>query len=135
MEIYKQCPIVVHFFFLSRPLTLLPPVIMDVEESRSSEDPVVNGEGEVKRKLSSRSHRSRPRSRSRSPKRPRKEFTMHDTTLFAEMRKKRHLREKIDARKSHKRDEFDEHSVNPEGRKSSSSSEKGTCCCCYCYDF
>ena len=112
MEIYKQCPIVVHSFFVSRPVTLLPPVIMDVEESRSSEDPAVNGEGEVKRKLSSRSHRSRPRSRSRSPKRP------------------RNLRDKLEARKSSKRDEFDEHSVNQDSRKSSSSSEKGSCCCC-----
>ena len=51
---------------------------------------------------------------------------MHDTTLFAEMRKKKHLRDKLEARKSTKRDEFDEHSVNPESRKSSSSSEKGT---------
>ena len=53
---------------------------------------------------------------------------MHDTTLFAEMRKKKHLRDRLDARKSSKRDEFDEHSMNLEGRKSSSSSEKGTCC-------
>ena len=55
---------------------------------------------------------------------------MHDTTLFAEMRKKTHLRAKLDARKSSKRDEFDDHSVNLESRKSSSSSEKGICCCC-----
>ena len=86
------------------------------------------------RKLSSRSHRSRSRSRSRSPKRPRKEFTMHDTTLFAEMRKKKHLRDKLEARKSSKRDEFDDHSVNLESRKSSSSSEKGSCCCCCVLD-
>merc|ERR1719510_2688782 len=32
--------------------------------------------------------------------------------------------DKLEARKSTKRDEFDEHSVNPESRKSSSSSEK-----------
>ena len=51
MEIYKQCPIVVHFFFLSRPLTLLPPVIMDVEESRSNEAPTVNGEGEKQERM------------------------------------------------------------------------------------
>ena len=78
------------------------------------------------RKISSRSYRSRSRSRSRSPKRSkRKEFTMQDTSLFAEMRKKKHLRDKLEARKSTKRDEYDDHSVNPEGRKSSSSSEKG----------
>ena len=50
---------------------------------------------------------------------------MQDTSLFAEMRKKKHLRDKLEARKSTKRDEYDDHSVNPEGRKSSSSSEKG----------
>jgi len=49
---------------------------------------------------------------------------MQDTSLFAEMRKKKHLRDKLEARKSTKRDEYDDHSVNPEGRKSSSSSEK-----------
>ena len=80
------------------------------------------------RKVSSRSHRSRSRSRSRSPKRPRKEFTTHDTSLFAEMRKKKHLRDKLEARKSSNLD----HSANLEGRKSSSSSEKGSCCCCCC---
>ena len=78
------------------------------------------------RKISSRSHRSRSRSRSRSPKRSkRREVTMHDTSLFSEMKKKSHLRAKLEARKSTKRDEFDDHSINPDGRKSSSSSEKG----------
>ena len=50
---------------------------------------------------------------------------MHDTSLFSEMKKKSHLRAKLEARKSTKRDEYDDHSINPDGRKSSSSSEKG----------
>eukprot|EP00092_Neocalanus_flemingeri_P019589 GFUD01021221.1.p1 GENE.GFUD01021221.1~~GFUD01021221.1.p1 ORF type:complete len:1227 (-),score=286.33 GFUD01021221.1:356-4036(-) len=73
------------------------------------------------RKSVSRSHRSR----SRSPKRTersgsstrKRESTMHDTTLFAEMIKKKHLRDKIQARKSSKRDDFDESQLPAENRK------------------
>jgi len=67
------------------------------------------------RKLS-RSHRSRSRSRSRSPKRSRKRESMsvQDTSLFAEMAKKKHLRDKLEARKVTKRDDFED---VPDGRK------------------
>merc|ERR1719427_2233118 len=73
------------------------------------------------RKSVSRSHRSR----SRSPKRTersgsstrKRESTMHDTTLFAEMIKKKHLRDKLQARKSSKRDDFEETQLPAETRK------------------
>jgi len=62
------------------------------------------------RKSVSRSHRSRSRSPKRSGSSTRKrESTMHDTTLFAEMIKKKHLRDKLQARKSTKgREDFED---------------------------
>ena len=83
------------------------------------------------RDRSQRSYRSRTRSRSRSPKRSdrsrKKDNAIQDTSLFAEMRKKKHLREKLDAKKISKRDDFEENVI--ETRKSTSSSEKGNFFC------
>jgi len=74
------------------------------------------------RKSVSRSHRSRSRSPKRSSERSgsstrKRESTMHDTTLFAEMIKKKHLRDKIQARKSSKREDFEDHQLPTETRK------------------
>ena len=46
------------------------------------------------------------------------------------MRKKKHLREKLDAKKISKRDDFDENMI--ENRKSTGSSEKGKYCTLFC---
>ena len=52
---------------------------------------------------------SSPRSLSSSgTKKPREAPAMHDTTLFAEMIKKKHLRDKLQARKSSKREDFED---------------------------
>merc|ERR1719427_548102 len=67
----------------------------------------------------SRSHRSRSRSPKRSGERGgsgrerggqggKRESAVHDTSLFAEMIKKKQLRDKLVARKSSKREDFDD---------------------------
>ena len=80
------------------------------------------------RKLS-RSHRSRsrsPRSPKRSDRSRKREVALQDTSLFAEMRKKKHLRDKLEARtKSNKREDFEETVLD--GKKSSL--DKGNISC------
>ena len=74
----------------------------------------------------SRSHKSRSRSpRSRSPRSRGRDSSVSDTSLFAEMRKKKHLRDKLEARdlRKNKRDDYDENSQDM--KMSGSKSDRG----------
>jgi len=79
------------------------------------------GQQERKRRSRSRSPKQRERSVGSTTKKPRESPALHDTTLFAEMIKKKHLRDKLQARKQPKgRDDdvvIEEHQPAPRPRQ------------------
>merc|ERR1719454_756704 len=79
------------------------------------------GQQERKRRSRSRSPKQRERSVGSTAKKPRESPALHDTTLFAEMIKKKHLRDKLQARKQPKgRDDdvvIEEHQPAPRPRQ------------------
>merc|ERR1719362_2631789 len=79
------------------------------------------GQQERKRRSRSRSPKQRERSVGSTTKKPRESPALHDTTLFAEMIKKKHLRDKLQARKQPKgRDDdvvIEEHQPAPRSRQ------------------
>ena len=79
------------------------------------------GQVERKRRSRSRSPKQRERSVGSTAKKPRESPALHDTTLFAEMIKKKHLRDKLQARKQPKgRDDdvvIEEHQPAPRPRQ------------------